>query len=244
MSSREAKKLSYAIDDKVHMNFGQLTEWKQLKKGGWELTVHNLADAAVLWTKTFPDSSPKYTESYSGRELLFTSLLKLNSVKELLKQNPTLAAEAAGVKDKDNGRLIDVVDRTTGKSDAQMVLELPPNFNGTGGLNRAGDLLYMTSSDNRTVVYSLATGKQLRQIFGRVVAIDPESQRVCTVNRRDEAAVYDSSGKDLAHFRSGNTLRHASFREHGTKLILLTADQTVRTVGVANGDTTATVAAQ
>ena len=102
----------------------------------------------------------------------------------------------------------------------------------------------MTSSDNRTVVYSLTTGKQLRQIFGRVVAIDPKSQRVCTVNRRDEAVVYDSDGRDLAHFRSGNTLRHASFREHGTQLILLTADQTVRTVGVANGEGTTAVAAQ
>ena len=34
VSSRAAKKLSYTIDEKVHMNFGQLTEWKQLKKGG------------------------------------------------------------------------------------------------------------------------------------------------------------------------------------------------------------------
>ena len=148
------------------------------------------------------------------------------------------------MKDKDNGRLIEVVDRMTGKTIAQMVLELPLNFNGTDGLNRAGDLLYMTSTDNRTVVYSLATGKQLRQIFGHIVAVDPESQRVCTVNRRDEAVVYDSNGKDLAHFRSGSTLRHASFREHGTQLILLTADQTVRTVGVASGDGTTAVAAQ
>ena len=244
MTSRAATILTYTIDDKVHMNYGQLTEWKQLKKGGWELTVHNLADASVLWTKTFPDSSPRYTESFGGRELLFTSPLKLNSVKTLLKQNETLAAEAAVVKDKDNGRLIEVVDRMTGKTVAQMVLELPLNFNGTDGLNRAGDLLYMTSSDNRTVVYSLATGKQLRQIFGHVVAVDPESQRVCTVNRRDEAVVYDSNGKDLAHFRSGSTLRHASFREHGTQLILLTADQTVRTVGVASGEGTTAVAAQ
>jgi len=69
-----------------------------------------------------------------------------------------------------------------------------------------------------------------------IVAVDPESQRVCTVNRRDEAVVYDSYGKDLAHFRSGSMLRHADFRERGTQLILLTADQTVRTVSVANGN--------
>jgi WD40 repeat protein len=244
VSSRASKILTYAIDDKVHMDFGQLTEWKQLKKGGWELTVHNLTDASVLWTKTFPDSAPRYTESYGGRELLFTSLLRLNSVKALLKENETLAAEAAAVKMKENGRLVEVVDRTTGKTVTQMVLELPLNFNGTDGLNRAGDLLYMTSSDNRTVVYSLTTGKQLRQIFGHVVAIDPDSQRVCTLNRRDEAAVYDSNGKDLAHFRSGSTVRQASFREHGTQLILLTADQTVKTVGVANEDSTTALAVQ
>ena len=95
MSSRAAKILSYTIDDKVHKNYGQLTEWKQVKKGGWELTIHKHADDTVVWTKTFPDAAPRYTESFGGRELLFSSPLKLNPVKTLLKQNETLAAEAA-----------------------------------------------------------------------------------------------------------------------------------------------------
>jgi hypothetical protein len=238
-----ARDLTYTVDDKINMQYGQLMEWKKLNKGGWELTMHNNVDASTVWTKTFVDGAPRYTQSFGAHEMLFTSQLKLGSVKAVLKADNNLAAEAASVKDKDSGRLLEVVDPATGKTIAEMVLELPVNYNGTDGLNRSGDLLYMTASDNRTVVYSLTTGKELRQIFGRVVAIDPETKRVCTVNRRDEAVVYDSDGKELAHFHSGSPLRFASFQAKATQLVLLTADQSVRTVDVAKGDTGTAVAA-
>jgi hypothetical protein len=236
MTPRGITDLTYKVDDNVHMNYQQLMEWKQVNKGGWEFTVHHLTDAAVAWTKTFPDASPRYTRSFGGNELLFTTPLKVGSVKTKLKANVALAAQAAEVKDRDRGRLVEVVDSATGKTIAEMVLELPVNYDGTDGLNRAGDLLYMTESDNRTAVLSLSNGKQLRQIFGHVIAVDPASQRVCTVNRRDEAVVYDVGGKELAHFRNGSALRFATFQNKGTQLILLSADQTVRTVDVAKGD--------
>jgi WD40 repeat protein len=243
VATRTVKKMSYTVDDKVHMEFGQLREWKKLSKGGWELTMRNIVDASALWTKTFVDGGPRYTQSFGTNDLLFSSELKLGSVKARLKESSALAAEAASVKVKENGRLIEVVDPATGKTVAEMVLELPINFDGTNGLNRVGDQLYMTASDNRTVVFSLTTGKQLRQIFGYVVAIDPETQRVCTVNRRDEAVVYDADGKELAHFHSGSPLRFASFQAKATQLVLLTADQSVRTVDVAKGDAGTAVAA-
>jgi hypothetical protein len=242
VSKRSANNFTYTVDDKTHLNYRLLTEWKDMGKRGWQFALHNPADNSVLWGKTFTDGSPRYTRSFGSGDLLFTSQLKLGSVKARVKASPALAAEAAGVKIRDNGRLLEVVDATTGKTSAEMVLELPPNYDGTDGLNSAGDLLYMTASDNRTVVYSLATGKQLRQIFGTVIAIDPESQKVCTVNRRDEAVVYDAAGRELAHFHIGTPLRFANFQAKGAQLMLLTADQTVRIVDVAKGDAGTAVA--
>jgi len=242
LSKRAANNLSYKMDDKLHLSYRLLSEWKDMGKSGFQFLLHNPADNAVVWGKTFPDGTPRYTRSVGGGNLLFTSQLKLGSVKTRVKANPTLATEAAGVKVKDNGRLLEVVETTTGKSLAEMVFELPLNYDGTEGLNSAGDLLYMTASDNRTVVYSLSTGKQLRQIFGTVIAIDYDSQRVCTVNRRDEAVVYDVYGKELAHFHVGSPLRYANFEGKGAQLMLLTADQTVRRVDVAKGDAGTAVA--
>jgi hypothetical protein len=236
------KSMSYTVDDTTHLHYGELMEWTQQGKNGWTLTMHNLADNSVRWTKAFADGAPRYTQSFGGHELVFNSPLKLGSVKARLKADAGLAAEAAAVKVKDNGRLIEVVDAATGKTVAEMVLELPPNYDGTDGLNRAGYLLYMNASDNRTVVYSLSSGKQLRQIFGYVRAIDSGSGRVCTLNRRDEAVVYDAEGKELAHFRVGSPLRVASFIKQGRQLVLLSADQGVRTVEVSKGDAGTAVA--
>jgi WD40 repeat protein len=243
VSPHLARDLTYTVDDKTHMEYGRLVEWKDLPKGPSQMIVHQVADSAVKWTRSFDDSGVKYTSSVGGRDLMFSYSVRVNAVKNKLKTDGTLAAQLAAIKNKDLARLIEVVGAETGKTVAQMILELPLNYGGTSGLDRAGDLLYVTGNDNRTMVYSLQTGKQLRQIFGFVVAIDPETQRVCTVNRRDEAVVYDADGKELAHFHSGSPLRFASFRAKATQLVLLTADQSVRTVDVANGDAGTAVAA-
>jgi len=78
------------------------------------------------------------------------------------------------------------------------------------------------------MVYALSTGAQLRQLFGYVIALDPALSRVCLVNRRDEAVVYDSEGHQVASFHTGSPLRLAAFQHDGTHLLLLTANQKVR----------------
>jgi hypothetical protein len=117
-----------------------------------------------------------------------------------------------------------------------VVLEVPATYVGVEGINIVGDQLYLSSDDNRTMVYMLATGAQLRQLFGYVIAADIGSGRVCTVNRRDEAVVYDAQGQQLADFHMGSALRFASFQKSGDapggRLLVLTADQRVRTMVV------------
>lgn len=100
------------------------------------------------------------------------------------------------------------------------------------GINVVGDLLYLTSEDNRTMVYTLSTRTQLRQIFGYLIAADTDSGRICLVNRRDQAIVYDAQGRQLADFHMGSPLRFATFQSSGSRLVLLTADQKVRTMQV------------
>ncbi len=105
---------------------------------------------------------------------------------------------------------------------------------GIGGVNRLGDRLYVTSDDNRTIVYSLSTAQPLRQIFGRVIAANPTSQRICTTNRRDEIIVYNLQGDELDHTTLGSPIRFASFRQNGAKVLLLAADQKLRTLNITD----------
>ena len=47
--------LSYTVDDKTHMRYGFLMEWKPNGKKEMDLVMHNPADDATLWNKVFTD---------------------------------------------------------------------------------------------------------------------------------------------------------------------------------------------
>ena len=239
-----AKPLSYKMENTMRLSFGMLQEWKSVGKGrdGVELIVHNVSDDSVLWRRTFDEGEPAHTYNLVPGETILAFRLKSSYAKARLKANPTLAAQADAVKSKDSAGVIQEIDNATGNILHELVLEVPVNYEGLDGINIVGDALYLTSADNRTMVYSMATGVQSRQVFGYVVAVDAASGRVCTINRDDEAIVYDAAGKELAHFNMGSAIRFTAFKDsgqgHADRLILLTADQKVRTMAI-DGEATA-----
>jgi hypothetical protein len=246
MTANQLKNMSYKVDDETHIRYGRLTDWKMdQKKNSWALSLHDPADDKVLWSKNFPDRYFSYTASYGDRDLIFNFQLDSHTAKEALKANAALAEEARTIKNKANARLIKVIDGKTGDEDGSLVVELPPNYAGTDGLNRAGDLLYVAGVDDRTAVYSISTGKQVRDLIGYVMALDPGTGRVFTANRVGEGVVYDGAGMEVAHYQFGEPIRYALFRDGGTLVTILTADQKVRTmkdVGAAHAVSEATQA--
>lgn len=225
LAKHSAKNEPYKTDDQTHMRYGRLTEWEQdPKKKTWTLSLHDPADDKVIWQREFRDAHLGYTASYGDRDLLFSFGLKTTTAKEAFKADPKLIEEAAAIKNKDGAQLLQVVNGKTGELAGSMVLELPLSYAGIDGVNRAGDLMYVTGQEGRTAVYSITTGKELRKVFGAVVALDPATGRVCTANRVGEAVVYDPSGEEVAHFHIGQPIRYAVLREQGKQLTLLTAD--------------------
>jgi hypothetical protein len=216
-----ATPLSYKMEDTMLLTHGMLQEWKPAPKKGVELIVHDVKDNSVLWRRTF----------VPGQTIL-AFRLKSDFAKARLKANSALSDQADAVKDKDAAGVIQVIDDHTGNILHELVLEVPLTYDGLDGINVVGDSLYLTSGDNRTMVYALATGAQARQLFGYVVAVDSASDRICTVNRSDEAVVYDAQGKQLADFQMGSPVRFATFQAAGNQLLLLTADQKVRTMEI------------
>jgi hypothetical protein len=228
MSPKSARTPAYTLDEQSHLNSGHLLQWKSESKKSWILTARSPVDNSVQWTRQFADGHPGYTTNDGDTDLIFSDLLQSPLAKEKLRNNPTLKSQADAIKQKTAARLIEIVNSTDGTPRAQVVVEVPLTYEGVDGFNRVGDLLYLSIGDNRTIVYSLKTGAQLRQLFGYVVAADQPSQTICIANRRDETIVYDQSGAELQHLTLGSPLRFASLREHGTQLLVLTADQHVR----------------
>jgi WD40 repeat protein len=216
--------VAYKLDDTLRLAGGVLQEWKPGKKG-IDLIVHDVHDNSILWQRTFPEGEPAHTENLVPGQTIFSFPFKTEFAKDRLKSVPGLERQATAIKDKDTCRLIQVVDNATGAVLHEFVIAVPLTYGGVFGLNFLGDLLYVTSDDNRTMVYDVSTGNQLRQFFGFVVAVDPATGHICTVNRRDQAVVLDAQGQRLADFQIGSEIRVATFQQAGNQLVLLTADQ-------------------
>lgn len=219
--------MPYKEGDDTILASGTLQEWKHPDKKHTELVVRKVDDNSVLWNRVF--GGDEFGRNYNlvpGQTILSFPLTS-DSAKARLKEAPELAAQAAAVKDKDWGRLIQLIDNSNGGVLGEVVLTVPHYYTGASGVNILGNNLYLSSGDNRTMVYSMDTREQLRQIFGYVIAVDPGTKRICTVNRRDEAIVYDSDGHQLASYHTGSPLRFAHFEQDGKRLLLLTADQQI-----------------
>jgi Peptidase family M48 len=227
--------LSTKEDEHTYLASGILQEWKSGKKDA-TLIVHNIADNSILWQRTFAGGEPARTNNLLAGQTILSFPFKTDFAKSRLKAVATLAAQAATIKDKDAGRVIQILDNGNGNILHEVAVGVPLTYYGVAGINVVGDKLYLTSDDNRTMVYDLATGAQLRQFFGFVIALDPATSRICAVNRRDEAIVYDTDGKQLADFYMGSPLRFATFQPNtptpGSRIILLTADQKIRTMEI------------
>ena len=225
----------YKEDNNTRLIRDAVQEWRHNEgKKAVDLIVHDVRDNSILWQRTFDEGEPAHTSApYVPGILLFAFNLKSDFAKSRIGDDRALAAEAAQVQSRDKGGLVQVVDSVTGKILHEVILEIPLDYEGLQGVHSFGDSLYIDGRANRTVAYSLATGKQTRLLLGILIAVDPASGRVCVVNRRDEAMVYDSDGHQLADFEMGSPLRFARFQSNGNRLVLMTADQKVRTMEIA-----------
>jgi len=226
-ATKQAHTLTYKLPEKAYLGNGHLFEWKSDKRT-WTFAAYSPANMSAEWIRQFTDDRPGYTLNDGDNDLIFSYLLQSSLAKEKLKTDSTLKGQADAIKQKAAGRLIEIVNSADGTTRAQVVVEVPLTYEGVNGFNHVGDLLYLSVGDNRTIVYSLKTGAQLRQIFGYVVDVDQASQTICITNRHDETIVLDRTGAELQHLTLGSPLRFASLRDHGTLLLTLTADQRVR----------------
>ncbi len=229
--------MPYKEDDDAVLRFGMLQQWKRTDQKHVELVVHKIDDNSVLWRKSFEGDVPGYNYSLGSGQTILSFRLSGDWARTRLKETPGLAAEAAGIKAKDSGWLIQVLDNINGTVLKELVLAVPMTYEGAGAVTIVGDNLYLSGVDNRTMVYSVATQAQLRQIFGYAIAADTGSGRICTINRRDEAVVYDSDGHQVASYHTGEPLLFAHFEQDGNRLLLFTADQKIRIVQIEAGAT-------
>jgi WD40 repeat protein len=226
----EISKVDYPVTDEMLMRAGRIMQWKDQGKGKYLLTIRDIATGKEQWNRTFDKEKPASTRNFADNNLLFAWSTSSSAGKAELRNKPELAPQVAALKDKDKGLLIEVVSIDTGETLKSVVVARPPAYWGVNSLDQVEDTILMDTSDNRVLLFSAKTGAMTQQVFGYVVGADRKSGLFCVKNRRDEALVYDLTGKEISHFQAGTSVRFASFEDDGKKLLLLGADQKIHLI--------------
>ena len=245
LSPVNATPLDYKVEGHTALAHGALLEWRAAEhQKTVTLVVHDVRDNSVLWQRTFPEGEPAHVGNIVSGQTVLAFRLKSDTAKQRIAASEDLAAQAAKVKNRDATGLIQLIDNRTGNILRELVLEAPLDYEGLIGVHFLGDTLYVTGNANRTIAYSLPALTQSYQFFGHILTADPQTRRICALNRSDEATVYDDHGNQLADFRARSPLRLAVFESNGTRLILLTSDQKVLTLDVPSTPPATTTAGQ
>lgn len=182
---------------------------------------------SVLWSTQFPKERPRHwLNSRSGTMALLWPVASKAASAEI-KSSPTLSAQMSGLKEKEGDYLLKVLDLHNGKSLGQLLIETGKGSFRIREVVVNGDLIAISDNQNRTLVYSLSTGKQKGKIFGGRADVSPASNLLAAENGDGLMTLYDLEALDKREqFTFPSRISLLRFSDDGKRLFVLTANQT------------------
>lgn len=208
-------------------------------------TIRNLFDNKVVFTRDFVKEAPEnFLDTFSGRLVLYWTLGS-EVGKARLKEDPALAARAKSLGNKDDDYLIEVIDCFEGKTLGTILLETGKrSFTIQAGISD-GDSLVLTDNNNRVLVFSLTDGELHHRFFGSNAALNPSKQQIVVENYPGELSFYDLvTGDNISTLTFKEGAAFIRYSLDGSKLFVLSRDQTAYAIDVTKIRNPAAVASQ
>ena len=134
----------------------------------------------------------------------------------------------SGLKEKEGDYLLKVLNLKNGQSLGQLLIETGKGSFRIRDIIVNGDLIVISDTQNRTLVYSLSTGRQIGKIFGARADVSPASHLLAAENGDGLMTIYDLDSLDKREqFTFPSRISLLRFSEDGKRLFILTANQTV-----------------
>jgi hypothetical protein len=194
------------------------------------MEVLDVSTNKKLWERNSLNELPWAFYSRVGHTVSVV-VANYDDMKAEAKEDGALNAKLKALADEDRRKasyIIEVLDDATGKELGKLLVD-------TGNLSfrveRAttiGDLVLVTDSVPRTLIYSLRKGELKGTVFGIARAISADGRLALLEDRDGKADLYDlGSLAPLVHYEFPSRLVHAQFLNEGTTLAVLTGDQTI-----------------
>lgn len=205
---------------------------KPLKKGGdlsenISLVVQDARTGATLWTKDFPREAPRVWVDPVSQVLVMGWAVKADAAKTEIKADPKLGQKLAALKEKEGDYLLETFDARTGKQSGALLVETGKGSFRVSGVATADDLLILSDTENRVLVFSLSAGESKGKFFGASPVVSKASNLLAVENERGQLTIYDlASMAKRDQFTFSSPIKLVQFSPDGKRLFVLTAIQT------------------
>jgi hypothetical protein len=200
------------------------------------LAVFDAKTGRELWTRTFRRTSDASLAIQAHHKSL---ILMWNyasaAAKAIAQANPALVRQFEGMKAyKEEVGLLEAVDLESGAVKGDVLVDFGRrSFLAQTAVVR-GDYLLIGDNNNRTMVFSMSTGKPLGRTFGSPLDLAVDADRVIVQNGAGEVTIYSvPTLEKVDEFNFSSAVVFARFNPGGTRVFVLTKDQTAYTIEVA-----------
>ena len=201
---------------------------------GLEIEVRDVRRPERLWTKAYPRHAPHEVWATADSDaVVVTWVADSPEGRERIRLDPELRNRAK-LGDIVGDYVLEVLDMATGHVRGRMLVETGQGSFHLDGVLTAEDLVFLTDSIGRILIYSLATGELQGHAFGDGPVVNTEGGILVVSTGGGRLALYDV--KTLAR-RGELTFAHEvllkALSPDGQRLFVLTADQTAHVLSVA-----------
>ena len=193
-----------------------------------ELEAMDIAYLKPLWSRAFPKQAPWVSGSASSGKLILFWNAKADGLRDELGRDAKLQALWSRENPSDADYFLEVLDAHNGTATGGALVRTGRFSFHPEHREAAGDWLVVTDNLNRVLLYSISTGERKARWFGYNPQISPNGQWLCLSNGRGHLVVYDlRTLKQASDLSFANHVSAYTFSEDGTRLLVLTDDQTV-----------------
>jgi len=233
--------LAVSLDEKstAYQSGPYLIHRKPTKEGDTnsddtQLEMSDVRNGRLLWSRRFQKGIPDFTIQPEARTMLLQWDLDSPGLREMLNGNPALAARLASIPDRKTTRLAEVVDCDTGKELGGVAIDTGKgSFQPVTGY-AAGDFVVVADDQNRTRVYSLATGQLDGSVFGTNSTISTTSNLLAVENQAGQLDIYNlPSLEKRGHLSFSTPIALEAFSADGKRLLVLATNQNAYTFDTA-----------
>jgi hypothetical protein len=193
-----------------------------------EYEVRSISDNHVLWDRRYENGAPYHAGSLYDEYITLWWPLKSPGAKHELATQPQLNALASSVKNRNDGVLVELLNKQTGQLAHSAIVEEKAfkNVEDSRFMFGFGDTLLVTGELNNTVVYRLSDNTRLTELFGHFVGYNVQDNLFAIVNRRKELIIYDgATGSERFRFQLASPVRIVHFLPESKEVMVITADQ-------------------